>query len=520
MVVGTNFQNVQLKRRLEDASSFAEWLQIAQELDKLAGNDKWKDDPVSDEYDYELIQLRLEQFRVARERTDLDAISFLLRASISRGFGDIGNISLYGHSHCGTKRLIEDYIAEVVACLELMYRELPSETRLDLRAKYEFFRGLRHMLGNTALLLSGGASLGTHHLGVLKALVEANLLPRIVSGSSSGSIMAAMLCTRSSNQVDELLSLEGVNLNFLESRSDSSTFLFKLKRLFSQGALFDQATLQACMRENLGDLTFLEAYKRTRRILNIAVSSSTQHEMPRMLNYLTSPNVLIWSAVVASCAVPGVFASSGLIAKDPGSGALIPWQLGVDEQVRWIDGSVENDVPRQKLSELFNVNHFIVSQVNPHVYPFLDRKPRIKKSGTLTRIFKSVLFLVHSEVCFRLQQLISLGFFYPRQLHQLLAVLQQKYDGDITIVPDLDFADLSGLLSDPSQEQIQKSVRKGEKATWPVVAVVWNQCKAELLLDQLLSQLKRGETGDTVIPFHLKRSTSPLFRVQSIDQLE
>lgn len=30
------------------------------------------------------------------------------------------------------------------------------------------------------------------------------------------------------------------------------------------------------------------------------------------------------------------------------------------------DGSVENDLPMQQLSELFNVNHFIISQVNPH----------------------------------------------------------------------------------------------------------------------------------------------------------
>jgi predicted acylesterase/phospholipase RssA len=30
------------------------------------------------------------------------------------------------------------------------------------------------------------------------------------------------------------------------------------------------------------------------------------------------------------------------------------------------DGSVENDLPMQQLSELFNVNHFIVSQVLFH----------------------------------------------------------------------------------------------------------------------------------------------------------
>jgi predicted acylesterase/phospholipase RssA len=30
------------------------------------------------------------------------------------------------------------------------------------------------------------------------------------------------------------------------------------------------------------------------------------------------------------------------------------------------DGSVENDLPMMQLAELFNVNHFVVSQVNAH----------------------------------------------------------------------------------------------------------------------------------------------------------
>lgn len=480
--------------------------------------DKWKDEVISDEYDYELIQLRLEQLRVARERNDLDAISFLLRASMSRTFGDIGNMALYGHSHCGTKRLIEDYTAELIGCLELMYAELPEESRLDRRAKYEFFRGLRHMLGNTALLLSGGASLGTHHLGVLKALHEASLLPRIVSGSSSGSIMASLLCTRRAEEIVELFQLREINLNFLDSSAQIS-LVDKFKRLLRQGVMFDQAVLKACMRENLGDVTFLEAFKHSRRILNIAVSSSTQHEMPRMLNYLTSPNVLIWSAVVASCAVPGMFNSSGLLAKDPITGALIPWQL---DDHRWIDGSVENDIPRQRIAELFNVNHFIVSQVNPHVTPFLERMPARKRSSRLNSLLKSALFLLHSEVCFRLQQLISLGWFWPRQLHHLLAVLSQKYDGDITILPEMVAADLGNLFTDPTMERIVKSIRRGERATWPLLSVINNQCKVELYLDQLLSAMSNGSNGGGVNGGSIEkpsqqqhRSTSPLFRVQS-----
>jgi predicted acylesterase/phospholipase RssA len=35
----------------------------------------------------------------------------------------------------------------------------------------------------------------------------------------------------------------------------------------------------------------------------------------RLLNYLTTPNVLVWSAAVASCAIPGVFAPVELKAR-------------------------------------------------------------------------------------------------------------------------------------------------------------------------------------------------------------
>ena len=92
------------------------------------------------------------------------------------------------------------------------------------------------------------------------------------------------------------------------------------------------------------------------------------YELPRLLNYLTAPNVLIWSAIAASCSVPFIFSASEIMAKDPRTGQAQPWNASSQ---RWIDGSVDNDLPMAKLSELFNVNHFIVSQVNPHIVPFL-----------------------------------------------------------------------------------------------------------------------------------------------------
>ena len=40
--------------------------------------------------------------------------------------------------------------------------------------------------------------------------------------------------------------------------------------------------------------------------------------------------------------------------------------------MQFVDGSVGSDLPMQRLTELFNVNTFIVSQVNPHVCPFVS----------------------------------------------------------------------------------------------------------------------------------------------------
>ena len=42
------------------------------------------------------------------------------------------------------------------------------------------------------------------------------------------------------------------------------------------------------------------------------------------MNYLTSPNVLVWSAVVASCAIPGMFDPVTLMTKMD-NGQVVPY---------------------------------------------------------------------------------------------------------------------------------------------------------------------------------------------------
>lgn len=70
------------------------------------------------------------------------------------------------------------------------------------------------------------------------------------------------------------------------------------------------------LRQLLADITFLEAYERTNRFLNVTVTAADTNEPPRMLNYLTAPHVVIWSAVACSSAFPGLFPAQELLARD------------------------------------------------------------------------------------------------------------------------------------------------------------------------------------------------------------
>jgi len=44
-----------------------------------------------------------------------------------------------------------------------------------------------------------------YHFGVIKALLDENLLPKVVTGTSGGALVAALLCTRTDEELKLLL---------------------------------------------------------------------------------------------------------------------------------------------------------------------------------------------------------------------------------------------------------------------------------------------------------------------------
>lgn len=163
----------------------------------------------------------------------------------------------------------------------------------------------------------------------------------------------------------------------------------QLRRAGQEGCALDIKVLEEFLRDNIGDYTFQEAYDKFGVILNITVTGTSRYDPDRLLNYLTAPNVLIWSASAASCAIPFIYGATDLYCKDY-KGNITKYTL---MNRKFLDGSIGHDLPMNQLSILFNVNNFIVSQTNPWVIPFMDYTEDLR--GLSNPLFQPIIIIIH-----------------------------------------------------------------------------------------------------------------------------
>lgn len=472
---------------LDSAESYKDWQTAAANLDKLLGYDSWKQEPNSDIYDFELIKSRTEELRKCRTSGALDKLLFLIRTNLERNLGNMGDPRLYSVSYTGTKTIIEDYISECEQCLAKLLEASEDETcSLTTTRILDTLVQTRKAFGRTALVLSGGSVLGIIHTGVMRELLRQKLLPRIISGSSAGSIFASVLCVHFDYEIEELFNtLIEEQFNIFEETGNEESVFVRLARFFKHGTILDNKYLAETLQSLLGNLSFQEAYNRTRKILNVTVSPASIYVSARLLNYLTAPNVLIWSAVCASCSVPFVFSSYTLLAKDTVTGEVYPWN---PSSLKYIDGSVDNDLPLIRLSELFNVDHFIACQVNPHVVPFMKLNV-VSELTNFSRFFQQAQNVLSNEFSHYLLVASELGIL-KNVSSKLRSLLTQQYTGDITILPDVKVSELKDLFKNPTKATFLEALMRGQKSTWPKLALIRNHCAIELCLDKTIHKLR------------------------------
>lgn len=390
--------------------------------------------------------------------------------------------------------------------------------------------------------------------------MENGLLPRVISGASAGSILCAMIGTRTDEEcLRDLFDAKGttapghsgiLKLNFfrplrspsaddgdadggkknqteigevLQNTAGAFKDAKKTWQLFVPNGLRqftsfifdifaghrrprdilknDTEHFRSCCRANIGNFTFQEAFDRTGRILNIIVSPTNRSDPPRLLNYLTSPHVMVWSAAVASSSLPGVFEPNKLVVKDADGTE----RFESAAPARFIDGSMEQDLPMTMLSELFNVNHFIISQANPHAVAFASFN--LNKSVWTNQ----VVGLTHGILLFLKNQLKS----WVRDIVELIGgrraapleefrrgigsqFFTQEYDGretDISLIPWKSHRSLMScflhLIYNPSDDEFMEWVRAAERETWRFIPKIKSHVAEEMTLDRCVQRLRK-----------------------------
>ncbi|OAA35327.1 Triacylglycerol lipase [Beauveria brongniartii RCEF 3172] len=510
---------------LRQAEAFEDWEEAALHLDNLLGLDLWRNNPTSKYYDWRLITERLNSLAVAREENDFQQLVNLLRSGLVRNLGNLTVPKLYNRSFSGTKYLIEEYITQVAETVEDI-STLPTNASagvlsiggsLTNQMKLDFIHDTRQAFGRSSLVLQGGAIFGMCHLGVVKALFLRGLLPRIITGTGTGALIASLVAIHTEEELPGVLNGDGIDLTAFTSRSKLlntaaespqtfgsrwNTLMRRIRRFSREGYFLDVSVLEDCVRANVGDLTFEEAYNYSKRILNITVATEGQGGVPTLLNYITAPNVLIWTAAVASNASSAALygrRKATILCKDA-RGNVGPWApANTTDFHHWSDMSYsDRDSPLQRISELFNVNHFIVSQARPYLIPFLQSDMHgpslVETRSKTTQLSASLVRMVGLELRHRLRQLDTLRLL-PGSIRRFL-VDEQIPAAAMTLVPEVTAGDFVRLLETPTREALNYWILRGERSVWPAVAALRIRCAVENELDrsyQVVRQLKAGD---------------------------
>lgn len=138
--------------KLANAKSYAEWKEIAHQLDILHKVDVWRNCDKSTLYDSNVVQKRIKQTLEMLDRGDVFDLMFRFRGGLARDQFGMQHEGLFSKALSGTKVLVEKYHETMAKALNFICDSPIADEEIPTDAKLAFFNETRHAYGRTALL--------------------------------------------------------------------------------------------------------------------------------------------------------------------------------------------------------------------------------------------------------------------------------------------------------------------------------------------------------------------------------
>lgn len=460
---------------ITNTETYEDWLENALAEDHASGADEWKSTPDTSDFDYRIIQRRYDELAQIRDSGDISRLTYYLNEGIHGNMAGMGAPKLYTRARFGTKQLIDDYASELVGAIDDMARA--SDADCAREDKIAILRRVSQGFGKTALMLSGAGSLGPFHLGVVVTLFERGLIPKVISGASAGSMVAGIVGTHTDEELGKIFSEDSLSQLFQRAVTDPY--------VQSPTRPLDQYDVMGLIESMVPDLTFMEAFEKTGRYINISVAPREVMQRSRLLNAITSPNATIREAVLASCAIPGIFPSVTLKARNDNGK-----KINYISSRRWVDGSISDDLPARRLARLYGVNHYISSQTNPLVlWALQDPADGDSLYGRLAHVYQSATRdWMRAIYPWAMETVRDI---YPMNIltRTWFGIMTQEYTADITIMPRQRFYKPAMLLQRLTPEDTLRLIREGERMTWPKLERIRITTAVSRKLDEVLTDL-------------------------------
>lgn len=211
----------------------------------------------------------------------------------------------------------------------------------NYKTKYNFMGDFM----NIGLSLSGGGVKGIAHAGILKAFEEENIKISYISGTSSGSIIAALYAIGyTADEIFEIFKSNGKRIKYFDYKNIFKLIfgiLIKRKIIIdglSEGKEIENLIKEKCEEKNIININntkiplLIPAVNVSNGEVYFFSSKLTRSNFSDNIQYIN--NVNIYSAVRASCGYPGVFS---------------PYEINNE---RFIDGGVRENIPWKGLKEI------------------------------------------------------------------------------------------------------------------------------------------------------------------------